>query len=248
MSQSMSLVKSNEMAPRVVTFSVQIGSDGFAIARGVAARLRFRYLDWQITSQAAMHERLHVPPEPSPDFVDRLLSRLSAATVLEEEMPATLIPPRPEILRDALRKLAQKEVRAEMEEVVRELATEGNAVIVGHGSQVVLRDWPGAIKVLVYASLDKRVARFAAEQHSTTEDAVRTVNELDNMRRSFFKGAYGVDWLDASLYDLAINTDYISVGAAVEAIEAAAKAHRFTVVNRVQAQDAVLNRVHARAA
>jgi len=41
------------MAASVVTFTVQLGSGGFAIAHQVAEKLGFRYFDWEITSEAA---------------------------------------------------------------------------------------------------------------------------------------------------------------------------------------------------
>ena len=41
------------MPASVISFSVETGSGGFAIARRVSDRLGFRYYDWEITSEAA---------------------------------------------------------------------------------------------------------------------------------------------------------------------------------------------------
>jgi cytidylate kinase len=222
----------------VITLSVQVGSNGFTIARELAAKLGFQYYDWQITSQAAVNEGVLVREAPASDFVDKIMARLSAATVFEEEVPVALVPPHPEVLRNALTQLAQDELRAQAEHVVRDLARRGQAVIVGHGSQIVLKDWPGVLKVLIHGSFEKRTARFAAEQGSRTSDAVRTVAELDALRGDFFSRVYGVDWLDGSLYDVAIDTDRIPTSAAVEMIEAAAKTFEEPSVNGAHAQAA----------
>src|SRR5688572_10614937 len=164
---------------QVVTLSVQVGSDGFAIARGVAARMGFRYFDWQITSRAFAQDVAVGRDQPA--FADRIMARLSAATILEEEVPAALMPPNPEILKDALTKLSERELRTDAETVVRDLALEGKAVIVGHGSQVVLQGWPGVLKVLTHGSFEKRAARLAAEQRSRPADVVQMLTELDAM-------------------------------------------------------------------
>ena len=42
-----------EKGATTITVAVQLGSDGFAVARNVAEHLGFRYYDWEITSQAA---------------------------------------------------------------------------------------------------------------------------------------------------------------------------------------------------
>src|SRR5688500_16714265 len=62
------------MTAPVVTFSIQIGSDGYTIARTVAQRLGYRYYDWHITSAAA--SAAEGGAEESPSLVDRMMSRL----------------------------------------------------------------------------------------------------------------------------------------------------------------------------
>jgi hypothetical protein len=200
-----------------ITFSAQVGSDGFSIARAVATDLDYRYFDWQITSRAS--EIGGPSPNGSNEALgDRIMGRLSAATVLEEEVPMGLLPPSPVVLKHALQMLTLGDYRTAIENVVRELASQGEVVIVGHASQVVLNDWPGVLKVLVKGSFAQRAARLAAEQRVSQAEATRVVMELDQMRRDFFEKIYHVDWLDSSLYDLTINTDQIPTGTATQMI------------------------------
>jgi cytidylate kinase len=198
-----------------ITFSAQVGSDGFTIARAVATDLHYRYYDWQITSKAAAMSGLN---DGARDLGEKILGRLSAATVLEEELPIGMLPPSPTILKSALETLSLDDYRTTIEEVVRQLASEGEVVIVGHVSQVVLHDWPGVLKVLVKGSFAQRAARVAAEQRISQAEATRVVMELDQMRRGFFEQVYHVDWLDSSLYDLTINTDQIPTATATQMI------------------------------
>ena len=41
------------MTAKTVTFSIEVGSGGFEIARGVAEQLKYRYYDWEIVNEIA---------------------------------------------------------------------------------------------------------------------------------------------------------------------------------------------------
>ena len=75
------------MTANIVTFSNQTGAGGHAIARAVAEKLRFRYYDWEIISQAAAEagvspEVLAVAEsEGSPGFLERMMARLAGLGV-----------------------------------------------------------------------------------------------------------------------------------------------------------------------
>lgn len=68
------------METRVVTVSQQLGCHGVAVARGVAERLAFQYLDREVVERAA--SAAGVPPncvsdaERSPSFLKRILDTL----------------------------------------------------------------------------------------------------------------------------------------------------------------------------
>jgi cytidylate kinase len=103
-------------------------------------------------------------------------------------------------------------------------------VIVGHASQVLLAYEPRALKVLLTGSLERRVQRVAEQENRSLEDARKMVRDSDDERRTFFKQTYSIDLLSAENYDLALNTDHLSVEAAVELI--ASVAHRRTESTR----------------
>jgi hypothetical protein len=93
--------------------------------------------------------------------------------------------------------------------VVRTLAAHGEAVIVGHAAQVVLKDEWDVLKVLVVGSADARAERLAAEEKHTFQEAQTLIRQSDKERRDFFRRTYDTDLLDGSCYDLVVNTDHI---------------------------------------
>jgi cytidylate kinase len=214
------------MTAATVTFSVQLGSGGFAIARAVAEKLGYRYYDWEVTSQAA--EMAGVSPdvvqqaERVPGFLERIMRRLSTAPALTAE--EAVLEPAPAVMVSAVQSLTLDDYRQFIERVVRELADKGEAVIVGHAAQAILRERPGVFKVLILGSLRRRSERLAAEQGVSVEQAMATIKQSDKDRAELFKRAYHIDWLDAAVYDLCINTDSVPVDVGVEFVSAAARA------------------------
>jgi cytidylate kinase len=215
------------MGANVVSLSVQTGSGGFAIARRVAESLHFRYYDWEITSEAAA--RAGVTPnevlaaEHIPGFVERMMRRLGAASAVSVESGPAMNEISPAAWTAALQSLTADDYRQFVERIVTEIADQGAAVIVGHAAQHTLRGRPGTIRVLIHGSAEKRVERLAKEQTMPREEAQQRIKDSDKERGDLLKRVYHFDWLDASMYDLAVNTDQLSDEFVADTIVAAAE-------------------------
>jgi cytidylate kinase len=209
-----------ECPDRIVTFTVRLGSQGNQTARLVANKLGFRYYDWEITAEAA--SRAGVPPnvvaasEQAQTFVERVLERLLLTGVSDGEEPVGRFSSL--AMSSAISALGSRQYRQFVERVVLELAQRGNAVIVGHASQVLLAGQPGVFRVLVTGSQERRAQRVAAEEGRDLDDARKMVRESDYERKSFFKQTYAFDLLNADGYDLILNSDRLSPDAAATAV------------------------------
>jgi len=194
------------MAASVVTFSVQLGSNGLAIAQAVSAKLDYRYYDAEIVSQAAalagVSPETIAAAERWPTFLERMLERLALTTVVSEG-----VMPAPPAANPATLMMTSADYRQLIEQVVINLAQRGRCVIVGHAGQAILKDTPGVFKVLVHGSTKRRAERLSQEQGITLKEAESRIKDSDRQRTEFFKHVYGLDWLDSSFYDLSINSD-----------------------------------------
>jgi hypothetical protein len=65
-------------------------------------------------------------------------------------------------------------------------------------------------------------------ENMTSEDASRYIERMDRQRKDWTRFLYGVDWLDASLYDLTVNLETLDVEGAVEVVSAAVQREEFT--------------------
>jgi len=216
--------RSKHVHGSVVTFSVQVGSEGFSIARSVAETLGFHYYDWAITSKTVGPlEAALSGLTGGRGMVDKMLVRLAVANLLEEEVPEGMVGSGSiEMANEAIRRLSDDSLRSAIERIVGQLAAIGGAVIVGHGSQVILQQQPGVFKVLVRASREVRARRLSAAQDMPLQETLAAMADSDRTRASFFRRAYGVDWLDTALYDLVVSTDEVDADVAAEFIAAAA--------------------------
>jgi cytidylate kinase len=108
--------------------------------------------------------------------------------------------------------------------VILEQASQGQAMFVGRGGQMILRRRPGVLHVQVIAKFETRVYNVIQREGVKWREAANRVRLADEQRAGYMRRFYNVDWLDASLYDLVINTDQIPCEVAVQLIISAARA------------------------
>jgi cytidylate kinase len=92
------------------------------------------------------------------------------------------------------------------EEVMRNIAREGDCVIVGRGSPYFLRERPDVFSVFLYAPREAKVRRIQALGRSR-HDAEDLVDTVDRERMLFIKHYFNADWPTRSLYHMMINTE-----------------------------------------
>ena len=117
------------------------------------------------------------------------------------------------------------EYRELISSLVIEYAKAGNAVIVGRGSQMILKDWPSVLHVQIIAPSAARVETIMAREKLDRREAERRVKESDESRASYLRRYYKVNWLESDNYDLVINTGKIPRPQAVETIVSVMQGH-----------------------
>jgi cytidylate kinase len=109
-------------------------------------------------------------------------------------------------------------------ETMEKFAQQDNAIIVGRGGQMVLRDWPSALHVHLYASKETRIQRLIERYNITKLDAERRIERSDEQKRLFVRNMHrNANWKDFKHYHLAINTSHLDFKVAAQIIILAAK-------------------------
>ena len=215
------------MARTVITVARQLASGGDLIAVGLAKALNVPIIQSQIMEAAAA--RAGVAPdtisdaERAPGLLERMLEYLGRyGGVDEAEMTGIERPFYEAMTRDDYRHL--------VEDVMRGMAQDSDAVIVAQGGSIVPRDLPYVFKVLVTAPFDLRVRRLQEHEGLGRAEAERRVTEDDKSRLDYFRTYYKVHWLNAGLYDLCINAANLDTSVAVKLIRSA---HRAAVAGQL---------------
>ena len=91
------------------------------------------------------------------------------------------------------------------EQVMREIAEQGDCVIVGRGAPYFLRERSDVFHVFLYAPRAEKLRRIQ-ELGRSLQDAEDLVDTVDRERTLFIKHYFGADWPTRSLYHMMINT------------------------------------------
>ena len=177
----------------LITVTTGIGCEGTAIAQRVADGLKLELYDDQRLQEEA--RKIGIPPEAlgnmdekAPGLFSRLVSR------------------KPDVYLDL------------MESVIYQVGHRGEGVILGHGAQLLLRDFGCALQVRIHASESTRIGNLMKQQGLSEESALKMIRKSDSERGGFLEYAFHKDWNDPSLYDLVINRDKLSVASAAKLI------------------------------
>jgi cytidylate kinase len=199
----------------VVTISRQFGAGGSSVAALVADALHAEIVDKKLIDEVAV--RLHMQPgeveaetERPRTMLERLVRSFSA---LEPGIGAAWTPPYPDPFFDA-----RAEIIHLTEQVIREVASGGNVVIIGRGAGFVLRDVEGVFRVFLRAPEPIRVKVVMARFGYAESEARRKIQEVDSNRAAYNKQLYGHDWCDPDEHDLIINTGQIDYETASQII------------------------------
>lgn len=208
---------------RVICVSHLTGAEGEAVARGVADRLGFRYLDDEIIEKAA--EWIELDPSAVAEVERRksLTARIGAA------IRADPLPSRPDAAAQSRSVLETRErpsdedLRALIRDVIRETAGEGGIVIASHAAAMVLADRGDTFRVLVTASPKTRADKIAAARDLDPQRAEKVVVQEDAARADYLKRFHNVERELPIHYDLIVNTDRLEPEQGADLIAHAAR-------------------------
>lgn len=102
--------------------------------------------------------------------------------------------------------------------VIQELAEEGKVVMLGRGSQFILRYRPDTVRILLVAELPHRIGFMTKHYDLDQAKARRLIEEADTKRARFLNNFYPGEPDEASLYHLVLNTSLLSLEGATKQV------------------------------
>jgi CMP/dCMP kinase len=218
----------------VITISRQYGSGGDEIADRVCSTLSYKQFDKRQIMRAAAEagfseeEISHYADFSEQNYkIKRFLNLL-----LHKSRPCD--PKQAGLEEKESKGTAEKPVFSEstalnlVQKAIHTVYWNGDTVIVGRGSQVMLKGKKGVIHVRIEADLEDRVQRVMHRMHESPPDreeeislrrfALEHIDERDTASADYVYQFYRVDWADRSLYHAVLNTSKLSIDQAAQII------------------------------
>lgn len=197
----------NEM--RAVTISREYGSGGGEIAAQIAQRLGWQVIDHVIVQRVAQALATNqAAVEAHDEHVEGVLTRILNDLRYIDPNALAYAPPLGAVLSDEV-------YREAVAKVVRAAAEQGQVVIVGRGSQVLLAERRDVLRVRIIAPLEQRIASVMQSEGVDQPEAASRVHTKDQERTRYLESGYHREPGDADLYDLVLNLSRIDPASAV---------------------------------
>ena len=189
------------MLVRTITVEREYGSGGALIARRLAEHLGWKLWDEELTAEIARiakvdHKAARLCDERMDPLIYRLF-RVFARGSYERALPVEGVSSR----------FDADQMVAMLQEVIEDVASRGNCVIVGRGAPYILRNHADAFHVFIYAPRDEKIRRIKT-LGKTEKEAAQLVAEVDAERASFIRHYFGAEWPCRALYNAMINSKF----------------------------------------
>jgi cytidylate kinase len=210
-------------ATPVVTVSGGLASGARDVAHDVAQRLGLDYVDQEILVEAARLLGVSVAAVERQDerrrgFAERLGSLMR--TLMERSAAAT--DPMSGAGLDVVLahtygqaaqlpsgedgELNEQKYLETLTTVIKGIAARGDVVILGRGSQAILRDEAGAFHAAIFAPKHARIDTLVQREGMEPDEAKRRLKESDAGRAAFHDRFFKVDAASPELYDVIVNS------------------------------------------
>ncbi len=208
----------------VVTISRQFASNGDEVGRLVAQQSGLNYVDYQIIEGVA--ERLGVQPgdivhtdeQAVPASLNHVVGAITSSSPFNINYGAL------STLFTTSNRPAQNQTQDKIylhltQKVILDAASEGDAVIVGRGSQFLLSGRPRTLHIYVFAPMEARISNVMQSQNMSRQEAIQLIEQRDDAHDTYLRQNYGSDGHQTDLYHLLLNSGPFSCDLAASIIQ-----------------------------
>lgn len=160
----------------IISISREHGTNGKEIAKQVANILNIKFYDKEKIKEFAIKNGLIDNDYSNKDIYDNFLS-------LD----------------------VNKEAIINQTKVIKKIANNSNAIIVGRASDYILRDNTNLIKIFIYAPLDYRIKNILNNYGDNQNEALKNILNSDKSRSNYYSAISNKKWGEKNNYDLYID-------------------------------------------
>ncbi len=192
----------------VISISRQLGSGGAYIGQQLAKNLNMFFADREIITKAA--KQLSTLEENLEQREEKMLSFWHSFIKASPQNHGVFMAPVTPIL-----EFTDNEMFTVESEILKRIAAEGPAVLIGRCGFEVFRNYPNHVSVFMHANNEFRNERIQKLYNLSHENASKMIDKSDKERAAYCKAFTGKDWADARNYDISIDSSKLGVDASV---------------------------------
>ena len=182
----------------VLTISRMFGTGANELGELIAQRLGYSFFNNQLIQMVAQQAKV------SADWVASMEKEAGGKF---QKFLSTLVPKSlMEVILSSDHGLRDEEIYTDMlSQVITKIADEGDAIILGRGSQFILKDRPDTYHLLLVADLENRIGYVQKRFELTKKQAVLAVAMEDKRRVNLYRKFGKVDYNQTDHYHLVFN-------------------------------------------
>lgn len=181
----------------IITISREMGTGAYKIAKDVAKKLKYTFVDGTKIAEVAESYGL------TADMLMRVDEKPPVYITAEDRLHAAHL--------------------NMIELILLDFAKAGNVILYGRGCQDLLKGIGSLLRIRFIAPFEERVEKFAEREWLDPDLAHAFIRKSDHQRAGFIHFYFDRNWSDPLGYDLIFNTSALSEAAIVDSIVAAAR-------------------------
>jgi cytidylate kinase len=194
----------------VITISKEFGTEGERVASLVAEKLGYEYIGKNLVAEIA--KELHISESEAVTFRKASQSRILRFV---DRYTCSIVQKVVDREHGCLDDKNYYEVTKKLVENVYEA---GNVIILGWGSQCLLKEKPNTLHVRLIKDNDLKTKELMQAENLSSKAAKDFIDREEGDLKAYVKQYFNEDWNDAHLYDLIVDMGKTSVEKAVDMI------------------------------
>ena len=194
----------------VITISKEFGTEGEKVASQVAEKLGYEYIGKNLVADIA--KELHISESEATTFHKTSQSRILRFV---DRYTCSIVQKVVDREHGCLDDKNYYEVTKKLVENVYEA---GNVIILGWGSQCLLKEKPNTLHVRLIKDNELKINTIMQSENLNHKAAKDFIDREEGDLKAYVRQYFNEDWNDAHLYDLIIDMGKISVEKAVDMI------------------------------
>jgi len=188
----------------VITISRQYGAGGKTLGKMIANEFSYEFADSEIVAKVAEMANVsthwvETVENEAGGKLSRFITRMVSKPLVDR------------ILKDERGYIDEEIYLDYLVLIIAQVADEGDAVILGRGSQYILDDHPDAYHILMIDEFENRV-RFMKQHYDLSDSrATKVVRSEDKRRKALYQKLGKTDYDDPFLYHLVLNMSKVSL-------------------------------------